>query len=93
MAETASAPPVTLREITEHTVRAVTKLSVADDQLGLVASNAVSLAQALFSDCAWYRAIYSGEELAGFVMIADDTLRKILLANRMSTACARCMRR
>ena len=67
---------VTLREITEDTVRAVTKLSVADDQLGFVATNAVSLAQALFSDCAWYRAIYSGEELAGFVMIADDTLRK-----------------
>ena len=76
MTETASAPPVTLREITEDTVRAVTKLSVADDQLGFVATNAVSLAQALFSDCAWYRAIYSGEVLAGFVMIADDALRE-----------------
>ena len=76
MTETAAGPPVTLREITEDTVRAVTRLSVADAQLGFVASNAVSLAQALFSDCAWYRAIYSGEELAGFVMIADETLRK-----------------
>ena len=69
-------PAVTLREITADTVRDVTRLSVADSQLGFVAPNAVSLAQALFSDCAWYRAIYSGEELAGFVMIADDTLRK-----------------
>jgi len=69
-------PPVSLREITEETVRAVTKLSVADNQLGFVATNAVSLAQALFSECAWYRAIYSGEALAGFVMLADDTLRK-----------------
>jgi diamine N-acetyltransferase len=69
--------PVTLREITAETVRDVTKLSVADDQQGFVASNAVSLAQALFADCAWYRAIYHGEELAGFVMLADDTLRKM----------------
>ena len=69
-------PAVTLREITADTVRAVTQLAVADDQLGFVAPNAVSLAQALFSDCAWYRAIYSGEELAGFVMIADESLRK-----------------
>lgn len=66
--------PVTLREITAVTVRAVTNLSVAEGQKGFVAPNAVSLAQALFAPEAWYRAIYFGEELAGFVMLADESL-------------------
>jgi diamine N-acetyltransferase len=65
---------VTLREITADTVRAVTQLSVAEGQKGFVASNAVSLAQALFAPSAWYRAIYLGEELAGFVMLEDESL-------------------
>jgi diamine N-acetyltransferase len=68
---------VTLREITSETVRAVTKLSVAESQQGFVAPNAVSLAQALFSDEAWYRAIYDDEELVGFVMLADESLNKV----------------
>lgn len=65
---------VSLREITADTVRAVTRLSVAESQKGFVASNAVSLAQALFSPQAWYRAIYLGDELVGFVMLADESL-------------------
>jgi diamine N-acetyltransferase len=67
--------PITLREITADTVRAVTKLSVREDQTRFVASNAVSLAQALFAPEAWYRAIYSGEEPVGFVMLYDESLR------------------
>lgn len=66
--------PVTLREITAGTVRAVTKLAVTDYQNRFVAPNAVSLSQALFTPQAWYRAIYRGEELAGFVMLWDDSL-------------------
>jgi diamine N-acetyltransferase len=66
---------VTLREITSETVRAVTKLAVRPDQESFVAPNAVSLAQALFSDEAWYRAIYADEELVGFVMLSDETLK------------------
>jgi diamine N-acetyltransferase len=66
---------VTLREITSETVIPVVKLSVAESQKGFVAPNAVSLAQALFAPEAWYRAIYLGEELAGFVMLADESLR------------------
>ncbi len=65
---------VTLREITFDTVIAVTRLSVAESQKGFVAPNAVSLAQALFAEEAWYRAIYFGEELAGFVMLEDESL-------------------
>jgi diamine N-acetyltransferase len=66
---------ITLREITADTVRAVTKLSVHPDQQSFVATNAVSLAQALFSDAAWYRAIYADAELVGFVMLSDETLQ------------------
>jgi diamine N-acetyltransferase len=35
----------------------------------------VSLAQALFAPEAWYRAIYCEDELAGFVMLADESLK------------------
>jgi len=66
---------VSLRDITAETVRDVTRLSVRDDQKQFVAPNAVSLAQALFAPEAWYRAIYSGEVLAGFVMLYDESLR------------------
>lgn len=66
---------VSLREITEDTVIPVVKLAVAESQRGFVATNAVSLAQALFSDAAWYRAIYLGDEPVGFVMLYDTTLK------------------
>ena len=68
--------PVTLREITADTVRSICRLSVRPEQQGLVAPNAVSLAQALFSKEAWYRAIYVGDSPAGFVMLYDETLRE-----------------
>jgi|APTNR8051073442_1049403.scaffolds.fasta_scaffold20174_2 diamine N-acetyltransferase len=65
---------VSLREITADTVRAVIGLAVTDDQTRFVASNAVSLAQALFAPQAWYRAIYLDDDPVGFVMLADDSL-------------------
>ena len=66
---------VTLREITSETVRDVIRLAVAENQKGFVAPNAVSLAQALFAPEAWYRAVYCGEEVVGFVMLDDQSLR------------------
>lgn len=66
---------VSLREIAAATVRQITKLSVSTDQKRFVADNAVSLAQALFSEEAWYRAIYFGDSPAGFVMLYDESLR------------------
>lgn len=71
----ATTPAVSLREINADTVRAITRLEVAPSQLQFVAPNAVSLAQALFSPEAWYRAIYADEEPAGFLMLYDETLR------------------
>ena len=66
---------ISLREITADTVRQITSLSVSSEQQRFVASNAISLAQALFSPDAWYRAIYTGESPAGFVMLYDESLR------------------
>ena len=66
---------VSLRTITAATVRQVTALTVAPEQARFVAPNAVSLAEALFAPEAWYRAIYAGEEPAGFVMLYDEALR------------------
>jgi diamine N-acetyltransferase len=66
---------VSLREITADTVRQITSLSVRPEQQRFVSSNAVSLAQALFSPEAWYRAIYADESPAGFVMLYDESLR------------------
>ena len=64
---------VELKEITRATVRAVCKLDAGDGGRQ-VAPNAVSLAEALFYDEAWYRAIAVGEDLVGFVMLYDPTL-------------------
>ena len=74
---TSTLSPISLREITADTVRAVIKLAVREDQTRFVASNAVSLAQALFAPDAWYRAIYAGDAPVGFVMLSDDSLRAV----------------
>jgi diamine N-acetyltransferase len=65
---------VTLREITEDTVNAVLKLSdtLLPPQKYMVAPNAVSIAQAHFSQHAWFRAIYADEVPVGFIMLYDN---------------------
>jgi diamine N-acetyltransferase len=69
--------PVTLREITVDTVDAVIALKVTPEQEGHVASNAKSIAQAHFyPDVAWFRAVYAGETLVGFVMLSDDAVKQ-----------------
>jgi diamine N-acetyltransferase len=72
---------VSLREITSQSVIAVVQLAVADDQKQFVARNSVSLAQALFEPRAWYRAIYCGAVLVGFVMLKDESLAAPTPAN------------
>lgn len=60
-----------LREITKESLGAVLDLTVTSVQQDFVASNAVSLAQALFSpEMAWYRAIHAGDEPVAFAMFA-----------------------
>jgi diamine N-acetyltransferase len=72
---------VSLREITAQTVRGICGLSVGPDQQRFVASNAISLAEALFNEEAWYRAIYHDDSPAGFVMLYDESLRSTRPAN------------
>ena len=64
---------VELRPVTEDNVRAICRLAVAPAQAGFVAPNAVSLAQALFSKEAWYRAIYADDQPVGFAMLSIET--------------------
>jgi diamine N-acetyltransferase len=66
------AAETSLREITGETVRTITKLDVGPDQQGLVAPNAVSIAEAHFEPKAWFRAVYHGDEPAGFAMVWRD---------------------
>lgn len=67
--------PVTLREITEATLGDVLKLQVHPAQERVVASNAVSIAQAHYSPHAWFRAIHAGDVPVGFVMISDNAAK------------------
>lgn len=66
---------IQLREITADTVCQITDLDVHPDQRPYVATNAVSLAEALLAEEAWYRVIYLGSEPVGFVMLYDESLR------------------
>jgi len=62
---------VTLREITEETVRPICALSdtLSPAHKKMVADNAISIAEAHFSPYAWFRAIYADETPVGFIMI------------------------
>ena len=68
---------VQLKEISESNVRVVTSLAVAPGQDLFVADNATSLAEALFSDRAWYRAVYADETPVGFCMVYQDLEKPI----------------
>jgi diamine N-acetyltransferase len=73
---TVGEPEVSLREITADTVREICRLRVAPGQEGFVAPVAESIAEAYFSDLAWFRAVYAGDTPVGFVMLADDPDRR-----------------
>ena len=60
--------------MTPENFQSVLNLKVASDQQGLIATNDRSIAEAHFSDQAWYRAIYAEETPVGFVMLADETV-------------------
>ena len=64
--------PVELRVINDDNVMAVIEMSVAPDQTEFVAPNVHSLAQAFAATKVWVRAVYSGNDPVGFVMLSDD---------------------
>jgi diamine N-acetyltransferase len=81
MSENATPGPeavVSLREITEETLRPIIRLSdtLQPPQSRMVANNAVSIAEAYFSKQAWFRAIYAGETPVGFIMLYDSPEEK-----------------
>ena len=63
---------VSLREVTQETVNSILNLRVTKEQEQFVASNAVSIAEAHFSEDAWFRAIYADETPIGFLMLSDQ---------------------
>ena len=73
-ANTGNNSVVSLREITEETVVPICKLSdtLSAAQKKMVAPNAQSIAQAHYSQWAWFRAIYADETPVGFIMLYDN---------------------
>lgn len=63
---------IELKELDKSNYRDILNLKVAENQSVFVASNAISLAQALFHPEAWYRGIYNGDTPVGFVMLELD---------------------
>jgi diamine N-acetyltransferase len=61
---------ITLREVNKDNLKAVFRLRVKPDQGKFVASNTQSIAEAHFSEEAWFRAIYADDEPVGFVMLS-----------------------
>lgn len=68
-------PSITLKEITQETLWPIMKLEVAEEQRAFVAPNAHSIAEAHFSQEAWFRGIYRGDQPVGFVMLYADTVK------------------
>lgn len=67
---------ISLKIITKDNLIAVLKLKVNDEQKGLVAPNAVSIAEGHYSNEAWFRAIYFEDTPVGFVMLSLDDIKK-----------------
>jgi diamine N-acetyltransferase len=64
-------PQIHFERITARTILDVCRQSetLPPEQRKAVADNAVSIAQAHFSENAWMRAIYADEELVGFILL------------------------
>ncbi len=79
---------VSLREITSETVRPICRLSdtLSDTHKKMVAPNAVSIAEAYFEKCAWFRAIYADDTPVGFLMLYDNPDKAEYFLWRMMTA-------
>lgn len=88
MNEHSTGDQVSLREITAQTVSPVCKLSdtLSAPQQKMVASNALSIAQAHFSEHAWFRAIYAGDTPVGFIMLYDNPAEPVYFLWRLMIA-------
>ena len=66
---------ITLRRISALTVCDVCELSetLSDEQRNMVADNGTSIAEAHFSENAWFRGVYADETLIGFIMLHEGS--------------------
>lgn len=64
-------PVIHFERITARTVLQICKLSetLTASQRNMVTDNAVSIAQAHFSENAWFRAVYADDTPIGFIML------------------------
>ncbi|WP_280404309.1 GNAT family N-acetyltransferase [Nocardia brasiliensis] len=73
MTESTGAPPrrIELRRIDRENLYAVCSLSetLSAQQRPMVIDNGISIAEAHFSDCLWFRAVYADDAPAGFLMV------------------------
>ena len=60
---------IKLQELNHENFYSICQLSVKPEQQGHVDTNAISMAEANFSDYAWMRGIFLNEEAVGFVMV------------------------
>lgn len=67
---------LTLKEITKDNFYSICLLSVNAEQQNHVDSNALSMAEASFSDHAWMRGVYLFDEPIGFVMVEAQVEKK-----------------
>ncbi len=79
MPESPVSVDIRLRPVTAETAWDIFELSktLGPEQRNMVADNAESVAEAHFSERAWFRAIYVGDEPAGFLMLhvgADEEI-------------------
>jgi diamine N-acetyltransferase len=87
-ANTENRTAVSLREVTKDTVLKICSLSdqLSEKQKRMVAPNALSIAEAYFTEQAWFRGIYAGEEPVGFVMLHLDKKRGVYYLWRLMIA-------
>jgi len=78
-------PKINLKKVTRTNLNAILNLDVNPEQKNLVASNAVSIAEAHFNKDAWFRAIYADNDPVGFVMISDSSLKYKFNPNHQPT--------
>jgi diamine N-acetyltransferase len=76
---------ITLKRITRANVDAILALKVKPEQENLVASNAISIAQAHFNKSAWHRAIYLDNIPIGFVLLVDSSLKYKQLGRKITS--------
>ena len=64
-----SGQKIKLQELSRENFYGICQLSVKPEQLGHVDTNAISMAEANFSEYAWMRGVFLNEEAVGFVMV------------------------